>query len=284
MQFIVAFPNSSISFHFLGGELNSRFLTLINILNCVNHVELKKNLSFGLVATVLGQLPAIAGSMPMVVMVVLLLLFSGGQFCRTGTSRRGRAGRRSTLGVVLQLVRLAQHVLFRVFGDALGRDALAPFAHVGSQWTLLLLLAERARVLDGFALGLSLSSNRRRRLVPLILLLLKSRTILWRTVQRVLQRPIRELLVIPVQRVPERSILDAIAHVVHIHPEGERRGGGYRDKRGEANVELERAFARVGTLWDFFTVLNEVSCYSKFLPCTRVEYNSVVSLRSVLRV
>lgn len=233
----------------MGGKLNSRFLTLINMLNCVNHEELKKkqNLSFGLVATVLGQLPAIAGSMPMVVMVVLLLLLSGGQFCRTGASRRGRAGRRSTLGVVLQLVRLAQHVLFRVLGDALRRDALAPFAHVSSQWTLLLLLAERARVLDGFALGLSLSSNRRRRrLVPLILLLLKSRSILWRTVQRVLQRPIRELLVVPVQRIPERSVLDAIAHVVHIHPEGERRGGGgggYRDKRGEANVELERAFA-----------------------------------------
>lgn len=209
--------------------------------------------SFGLAATVLGLLPAItaAGSMPMVVMVVLLLLLSGGQFRRAGASRRGRARRGSSLKVVLQLgsfVLLAQRVLagalFRVLGDTFGRDALAPFAHVSSQGALLLLLAERARVLGGFALGFALSSNQRRRLVPLILLM-NSSTALWRTVQRVLQRPIGELFVVSVQRVPERPILDAIAHVVHIHPKGERRGGGgYRDNRGEANVGLERALRR----------------------------------------
>lgn len=179
--------------------------------------------SFGLAATVLGLLPAIPGSVPMVVMVVLLLLLvllPCGQFRRARTSRRGRARRRSALKVVLQLGTLV--LLFRVLGDTFGGDALAPFAHVSSQWALLLLLAEGARVLGGFALGLGLSGNQRRRLVPLLVLL--HSTALWRTVQRVLQRPVGELLVVSVQRIPERPVLDAIAHVVHIHPEGERRG------------------------------------------------------------
>lgn len=80
-----------------------------------------------------------------------------------------------------------------------------------------------------------MSSNRRRRLVPLLL----NSTTLWRAVQRVLQRAVGELFVVPVQRITEGPILDAIAHVVHIHPEGVRFGGGYRDTRGEeANVGL----------------------------------------------
>lgn len=204
----------------------------------------------------------------MVVMVVLLL--SGGQLRRAGTSRRGRrAGRGgdALLKVVPQLG--GPFVLLGdVLGDAFGGDPLAPFAHVSSQGALLLLLAERARVLRGFALGLALSSNRRRRLVPL---LLNSSTTLWRTVQRVLQRAVGELFVVPVQRIPEGPILDTIAHVVHIHPEGVRFcGGGYRDNRAEeANVGLGNVpfLGTCGTSSEL-TALNEVSCYGKFLPST----------------
>lgn len=197
--------------------------------------------SLGLAATVLGLLPAILGSVPMVVMVVLLLLLllSGGQLRRAGTPRRRRAGRRGTLVVVLQLRSfvLLGGALFRVLGDTFGGDPLAPFAHVSSQWAFLLLLAKRARVLGGFALGLTLSGNGR--LFPLLVQL--NSTALWWTVQRVLQRSIRELLVVPVQRITERPILDTITHVVHIHLEGAERRGGGGGYRGEANVGLERA-------------------------------------------
>lgn len=213
----------------------------------------------------------------MAVAVVVVAVPVRGQFRRARAARRGRTG----FEVVLQLgpFVLASEplgALFRVLGDALGGDAGAPFAHVSSQRALLLLLAERARVPGGFARFAGLALTRSCRLVPLLLLFLHSSALgLGRTVECVLQRAVRELFVVPIERVPERPVLDAIAHVVHIHPEGERFGwlglacgGGYRDNvySGEANVDLERARAAaiVGLLEDL--VLNEVSrivCYER---------------------
>lgn len=163
-----------------------------------------------------------------------MVVMAIGQLGRTGTSRgRRRAGivlRFSSLVLLLQLPLLG--TFLGVLGDTLVSDPLAPFAHVGSQGALLLLLAERARVLGGFTLaGFTLSSYRMVLVPVLALLLLNTSTALGRTVQRILQRSIGELFVVPIQRIPERPVLDAIAHVVHIHPEGERFGwcgGGYR--------------------------------------------------------
>lgn len=160
-----------------------------------------------------------------------------GQLAGTGTSR-GAAGVLLRLGSLVLLLLLLLGTFLGILGDALVGDPLAPFAHVGSQGALLLLLAERARVLGGFALaGFALSSYRLV-LVP-ALLLLNTIALGW-TIQRILQRSIGELFVISVQRIAERSVLDAITHVVHIHPErwGERFGGGYRgwDNLREANV------------------------------------------------
>lgn len=50
--------------------------------------------------------------------------------------------------------------LLNILGDALAGDALAAFAHVSSQRSLFLLLAERAGLLGGFTLGLSLYGHR----------------------------------------------------------------------------------------------------------------------------
>lgn len=160
-----------------------------------------------------------------------------GQLAGTGTSR-GAAGVLLRFGSLVLLLLLLLGTFLGVLGDALVGDPLAPFAHVGSQGALLLLLAEWARVLGGFALaGFALSSYR---LVLVPALLLLNTIALGRTIQRILQRSIGELFVISVQRIAERSVLDAIAHVVHIHPErwGERFGGGYRgwDNLREANV------------------------------------------------
>lgn len=50
--------------------------------------------------------------------------------------------------------------------------------------------------------------------------------LLLRAANRVLQRAVRELLVVPVERVPERAVpVDTVAHVVHVHPEGIRLDG-----------------------------------------------------------
>lgn len=149
--------------------------------------------------------------------VIVAVMMTGiGQLAGTGTSR-GAAGVLLRFGSLVLLLLLLLGTFLGVLGDALVGDPLAPFAHVGSQGALLLLLAERARVLGGFALaGFALSSYR---LVLVPALLLLNTIALGRTIQRVLQRPIGELFVISVQGVPERSVLDTIAHVVHIHPE-----------------------------------------------------------------
>lgn len=95
--------------------------------------------------------------------MVVLLLLSGGQLRRAGTARRGRRtgrGGGTLLKVVPQLG--GPFVLLGdVLGDTFGGDPLAPFAHVSSQGALLLLLAERARVLAGFALGLAWPKEKR---------------------------------------------------------------------------------------------------------------------------
>lgn len=148
---------------------------------------------------------------------VVMMTVDGGQLGRTGASR----GRRADVVLRFGALVLLLGAFLGVLGDALVGDPLAPFAHVSSQGALLLLLAERARVLSGFALaGFALSSYRLV-LVP-VLLLLNTSIALGRTVQRILQRPVGKLFVISVQRIPERAVLDAIAHVVHIHPEGDR--------------------------------------------------------------
>lgn len=57
----------------------------------------------------------------------------------------------------------------------------------------------------------------------LLLLLLKLlTTTLGGTIERVLQCTVRELFVVSVQWVTEGPILDTVAHVVDVHPEGER--------------------------------------------------------------
>lgn len=194
-----------------------------------------------------------------------------GQLGRTGTSRGRRRGadvvlRFSSL-VLLLLLLLPFGTFLGVLGDALVGDPLAPFAHVSSQGALLLLLAERARVLGGFALaGFALSSYRLV-LVPAVLLLNPS-TALGRTVQRILQRPVGELFIVPVQRIPERPILDAIAHVVHIHPEGGERFGrrglsAGQPQGSQRGLKLERAL--VGSFEGLLAVLSmkyRVAAYS----------------------
>lgn len=162
--------------------------------------------------------------------MAVVMTVNVGQLGRTGTSR-GRVADVVLRFGSLVLLLLLLGTFLGVLGDALVGDPLAPFAHVGSQGALLLLLAERARVLGGFALaGFALSSYRLV-LVPALLLLNPS-TALGRTIQRILQRPVGELFIVAVQRIPERPVLDAIAHVVHIHPEGGERFGRWRGAIG----------------------------------------------------
>lgn len=87
-----------------------------------------------------------------------------------------------------------------VFGDALAGDALAPLAEVRPEGTFLLLLTERARILGRFGLGFALGH-----IVSLLLLLLLNllAAAFGGTVQRVLQRTVGELFIVPVQRVPK---------------------------------------------------------------------------------
>lgn len=207
-------------------------------------------------------------------MAMMVTINVGGQLAGTGTSRGRRAGVVLRLGSLVFLgdgLLLLLRTFLGVLGDALVGNPLASFAHVSSQGALLLLLAEGARVLGGFALaGFALSSYRLVLVPVLALLLLLNSTVLRRTVQRTLQRPIGKLFVISIQWIPERSVLDTIAHVVHIHPEwGERFGGGYRNDLGEANVATATCLYTGGNLLGLLnsSSLNEVSYYSEFLPC-----------------
>lgn len=145
------------------------------------------------------------------------------------TSRQVRSWRLARLLAIL-LVLLAQLLgaLFGVFADTLGRDALAALPHVRSERALLLLLAERTGVLAGSLaagrrlanvteqFGLSAGGAARARVTPLLLALLLF-ALRDGIVERILERPVRELLIVPVDRSPERRVLDAVAHVVDIH-------------------------------------------------------------------
>lgn len=127
-----------------------------------------------------------------------------------------RASGRGRFGATSLLLLLA---FFDIFGDTFTVDALATLAHVRPERSLLLLLAEGARFLSGLCFGFFLSHSIGA--IPL-LLLLQMVAALGRSIERVLQCSIRELLIVPVQWIPEGTILDTVAHVVHIHPVGER--------------------------------------------------------------
>lgn len=132
------------------------------------------------------------------------------------------------LGLLLVLLAQLLGALFGVFADALGRDALAALTHVRSERALFLLLAERTGVLGGSLaagrrlanvaeqFGLSTGGSARARVTPLLLALLLF-ALRDGIVERILERPVRELLVVPIDRSPERRVLDAVAHVVDIH-------------------------------------------------------------------
>lgn len=141
----------------------------------------------------------------------------------------GQCGASCRCTHVLFLVLLAQLIdaLFRVLANAFGSDALATLAHVRTERSLLLLLAKWASILGGFPgrrrfadvaeqFCLSACAAVCVRVVPPLLLLLLLR-LGHGIVQRILERTVRELLVVPVNWTAERRVLDAVTHVVNIH-------------------------------------------------------------------
>lgn len=144
------------------------------------------------------------------------------------TSRKVRSWRLASLLALLVLLAQLFGALFGVLADAFGRDALAALTHVRAERALLLLLAEWTGVLGrclaaGRSLadvaeqfGLSTGGAARARVTPLLLALLLF-ALRDGIVERILERPVRELLVVPVDGTPERRVLDAVAHVVDIH-------------------------------------------------------------------
>lgn len=146
-------------------------------------------------------------------------------------SGKVRSWRLARLLALLVLLAQLFGALFGVLADALGRDALAALTHVRPERALLLLLAERTGVLGGRLaagrrltdvaeqFGLSTGGAARARVTPLLLALLLF-ALRDGIVERILERPVRELLVVPVDWTPERRVLDAVAHVVDIHRAG----------------------------------------------------------------